>query len=378
MRDLHDLRQTLVDHEVLAPDSADLVQAAQQGAERIRRRRRMAYTAGAAVATAAIVALAPAVVAHLSHPPGSTATRPSYRGPLQVTVHLAGDSGYYTLEYSVIGNSQLLVARSSDASSAHSGATVVVHDPDTFDGTRLLRGEPIAVRGHRAYFVADLPLGSAPNALPRPDKPNKPGKSEPVSVSGPAVGWQDASGAWVVIYNAAGGSAGGQRVELARVAEAVRLGKPRDVLTPYQLGYVPGGLPATYALVRDNLPNEATSVVGLGGQPKLDGPFGRQTSDDQPLEIEVMPRDAYVDSHIAEYGGKAAKIAGHESWYVTETRGVVVPDGGSVLIVNVGHCWVSIQAMDRKQIPYEELKKLVESAEFKDCADPRTWTRPVP
>ncbi len=140
MRDLRELRQTLVDHEDLAAGGGAVVEAAKRGAARIRRRRRVGYTAGVALA-AAVALLAPAVVTHL----GWTGTRAGpaggngYRGALQMTVDVDSGTGYHVITYGVVGRTQYLIARRGSGGNPQQ-MSVVVHDPGTYDGSRLLNG----------------------------------------------------------------------------------------------------------------------------------------------------------------------------------------------------------------------------------------------
>jgi hypothetical protein len=150
------------------------------------------------------------------------------------------------------------------------------------------------------------------------------------------------------------------------------------VRAPYQLSYVPHDLPGTYAMTSDYALDQMRSVVGLGGQPSLKAVAPpMETMGELPLEIDVLPRSVNVDRDIPDLGAPT-KIAGYDSWYLTRTGTLIVPPGGSTLVVNVGRCRVTLTTKDRKQIPHEQLKRLVEGAKFTDCTDPQTWTPPLP
>jgi hypothetical protein len=353
LNDQQELRQTLADHEVLAPDSTGLLEAAQQGAGRVRRRRKMAYAAGAAVALAAVVAVAPTAAGYIGRPTASdsaASATPAYRTPLQVTVNLDESAGRFKLEYGIVGGTQFIVVRSSNTAPGGSG-TILVHDPGTFDSSSLENGEPITIGGHRAYFVPAMEPGGWP-----------------------AIGWQDPSGAWVIVAGI--GRPEQVRAGLTQIAEAVRLGEPRDALVPYQLGYVPRRLPVTSLTISDYRPSETNVVTGFGGQPTLDSLLPTAVSRDMPLQIQVLPRSDYVDSHTPRT--PPTKIAGYDSWYITTQGDVVPPPNGAILLVSVNNCSVQIQTGNRDQIPYQELKKLVERATFADCTDPGSWLPPRP
>jgi hypothetical protein len=359
--DIEELRQTLVDHTVLAPDADGLVEAVQAGAVRIRRRRRVTISACAAIVAVLAVA-APLGISRLGFGTTSTTGTAAHRGPFQLAVELVPDGGYYPQSYGIAGRTQHITARSFTGDSTDGGGDVAVHDPGTFDARALLRGERVTVAGHSAYYVTDLPLGKGTGLI----KPGEP-------VRGPAVGWRDASGAWVVVYDSR------TKAGLLRLAAVVRLGTPRDIQTPFHLGYLPNGLHGSYAKVRDYEPADADALFGLdsGGLPPDTVNAHWTSAPDLPLTIQVLPRSTYLDSHT-ETLGPATKIAGYDTWYVTRRdAGYMIPAGGSALIVNVGHCQVDILVQDRGRIPFDELKRIVEGAQFADCTDPSTWTTPL-
>ncbi|WP_433203899.1 hypothetical protein ACQP00_34960 [Dactylosporangium sp. CS-047395] len=368
MSDIQQLRRTLVEHEDLAPYGAGLIEAAQAGAARVRRRRRVGYTAAVALATAAVLGGAPTLIGGPSAPVGASAA-PHYRDAMQATLGIADGSGYKAFFHGVVGSTQYAVARPV-ADPNQFGGTVLVHDPGTYDGRRLLAGARVTVHGHPAYFVADLGLATgASDAGPPVSWP----KTTPQPV--PAVGWQDASGVWVVVY--ADGPLSDPRSTLLRVAAAVTLGPPADVRVPFQLGYVPAGLRPTLAEL-DHYDTQA-ALVGLGGRPSWDSlwpPSGVNTK--FPVGIQVLPRSDYVD--YPEAGRPpTTQIAGHDVWYYTDPRtaGRVFLAQGSNMVVHFGQCYMSIFVADRAQVPYPELTRMVTDMRFADCHDPATWLPPV-
>jgi hypothetical protein len=359
MRDIEELRRVLVDHEGLAPPSDGLIEAATAGAARIHRRRRFGYAAGLVAVTAVVVAI-PWVGASALRQQGSrpAASTPPYRGPLQVTVELAADSGFVTLVHGMAGSAQHLSVRGGGSVDSE----VVVHDPGTFDPAPLLHGEPVTVQGHRGYYLPQLDLGK--QTLPS-------GEHEVVA---PAIGWQDRSGAWVVVYF------GRDKAHLQRVAEAVRLGTARDLPAPYHLTYLPAGLTGVYAMSTDAGPLERRSDIGYGSDRSMPDVmrlmFGQAR--DLPLTIDVLLRGDYVDSHIADLGAPT-KVAGLDTWYVTsDGTGWGVPAGGADLVVRFGRCLATIAVKDSSRFPYGVLKRIVEGARFVACENAATWTGPLP
>jgi hypothetical protein len=105
--------------------------------------------------------------------------------------------------------------------------------------------------------------------------------------------------------------------------------------------------------------------------------IGLDPTREVPLLIDVLPRGEYVDGHTADLGSPT-KIAGLDTWYlIGNTAGWGVRQGGSTLVVNHGRCQFHFKAKDSGQLPYDELRRMVEGARFADCTDPSTWTRPV-
>jgi hypothetical protein len=374
MTSVQELRQTLDDHAALAPDGAGLVEAAQAGAVRLRRRRRLALT-GAVAALVAIAAILPATVAQVRDaPPHQTGKPPGhYREPDQLTVDLAPNTGYFTLTYGTDASRQFLVARPPDGSTERWGGDIRVYDPGTFDPTALMRGARITVQGHTAYYVSGFVVGTGDLAVRREDGKSKPQQAESRAAT---VGWQDESGAWVIVYEAK------DKAELLRLAEVVRLGPPRDILAPYHLTYVPDDLPVSIALTSDFRPSQAYSAVSFAVDrrplPLAFVAIGTPT-ERLPMTIDVKPLDLDWESITGQLGQPTVRIAGHDGWFFTgNEHGWLGPAEGSHLLLNVGRCAVTVTVADRGKITFEEQKRMIEGAQFKDCEDPDTWVKPLP
>lgn len=377
MTDLDDLRRTLERHADLAPDGMGIVAAARADVARYRRRRRLATLAGVAAVAVAAAAAVPVVVTSVDRglvTPAISPTR-AYRQPLQLTVDLDPASAYFRLDYGTVGNVQHVTVRSR-AGGSDWGAEVAVFDPGRFDASRFQHGEPVVVRGRKASYVTDFLLGRAtqPRTVPAPGQSPRMVMSSDLpmqlaDVRTSAVGWQDPSGAWVIVYRSA------NRDNLLRVAEAVRLDTPGQVVAPYRLSYLPDDLPVTFALVRNHDPSLTNSVVAFGGTP-TDLAQAARGPDDASLTIQVLNRTEYVDSHTSTPG--QAQIAGHDSWYFTNSSsGWGVVDGGAILAVNTDRCQLILSVRDRVRYPYETLKRIVEGADIRDCTNPTTWTTPL-
>lgn len=377
MTGIRELQDTFEAHAHLAPDGAGIVAAAEAGAARVRRRR-LHLGIGATV-VAAIAALVPVAATRgptVPRPaPQHLPAQPPYRAALALTVDLAADGPYVKLEYGAWGTTQVILARPANQNPGP-GATIMVHDPGTFDAARFTHGERVTVQGHEAYFVPDYILGTELGLPPGTagDRHVIVGTSAPpgfTEIPTPAVGWPDASGAWVVVLD------GGDKAKLLHVAEAVRLGAPRMVPAPFRLGYVPAGLPGAYIRARHVGMNNAT--LGLGTVDDMSNPRSFVTVPKGiPLAVSAFAHGDYVDGHVADLGAAPTKVAGLDTWYLTASdRGWGVADGAAVLVVNTPHCVVLIGVADRNRVPYPELKRIVEGADFRNCADERTWTAPL-
>jgi hypothetical protein len=93
----------------------------------------------------------------------------------------------------------------------------------------------------------------------------------------------------------------------------------------------------------------------------------------------MRPLSSTDDDTIRSLGPPEVTIAGHDGWYNTEgTPGwQVAPNTGHLMFV-IDHCWVEVSSDDLTQLPYEELKRVVEGARFADCTQPNTWLAPLP
>ncbi|GAA0931749.1 hypothetical protein [Virgisporangium aurantiacum] len=381
MNDLELLRRTLVDQAGAAPDGSGFVEAARAGAARIRTRRRV-LAAGAVVTLAVGAAIVPGAISRLLPTGLSPVTSATPRGPFQLTVDVAANSGYRKLKYGTLGTRQHLSLRASGNSNEW-GSEVVVHDPGTFDGAPFQSGEKVTVRGHRAYYVTDLLVGVSIGGGMAPIDPD-----HPEDIRKPAIGWPDPSGAWVIVYldKPTGGIGLPQRddkADLLRVAGALRIGNPRDMRASFHLGYLPpavAGQPAS--VTSNNFAGDDTSgvVVKVGVQPsKIDMYMLGNGDWGELLRVDMGPIGDLSNPSIQVLGPPEVRIAGYEGWYNTDpTPGWQVTPNTGHLMLNDGRCSLNVSSSDLAKIPYEELKRVVEGAQFADCMQPSTWLRPLP
>jgi hypothetical protein len=349
----------------LAPDGNGVFEAAQS----IHRRRRRRTSIAAVAAVAVLVAGVPLVISRAngsSHvaPAASIAPTTAYRQPLALTVDLLPGQSAAKMIYGVYGHVQFITVR--PAGNVATYGDVLVHDPGTLDTAPFLAGDKVQVHGHVAYHTTAFPVG--PPGYGRP-----PGSPPPTGLlTDEAVGWPDPSGAWVVVTG--GHSLNG----LLALAENVRLGVPGRVVTPYHLGYLPPGTQVTSAQVRYGDSTLTDSVLAFGGEPPatfMESNLGWLKA---PLSIQTVNRSEGVDSYQKDTPS-TLKIAGHDSWWYTdrEPGPLLIPQNGAALFVNAGNCQMRISVTDVRQYTFNELKRIVEGATFKDCTDGTTWVTPI-
>jgi hypothetical protein len=352
--DIRDLRQALADEATLAPGSAGIIEAAEARARFLRRRRTIARTA-AVVTTALALVSAGLLVPDTRHRLAERPGEPAPRGPLQLTVSLPPESGYSEVYRGVQGSKQSFEINAEQPREGDVGAQVVVHDPGTYDGEPLRRGEPITVQGRRGYYVPDLDLSLS----------GYPGNKAAPKIPVPAVGWEDASGAWVIVI---GGARTMERSGLLRLAEDLRLGPPRDLLAPFHLNYVPDGLgPVEASSKGSTMPSYTATrnfILGLSaGDPKI-----------REVWIGAEARDDDSPKGVPEPSGDGpTMIGGHETWY-TESA------ASNRVQLDVGACLYTFATHGTDRLPRAELHRMVENAQLKDCSkrDEDTWTKPLP
>jgi hypothetical protein len=387
MRSVDDIRRVLLDHESLAPGGAGLIEAARAGAVRVRRRRRL--TVAAAVVVALVVPVAVVASFRMTGTVESAVTPAQpHRDPLRLTVGVDPDGGYSVFQYWVNRNRQQLVLRPATGAE---DATVVVHDPGTFDPDPVRRGMPVTVAGREARYIPDLDLGVTCSAAAQSGQPVQPGQPTGprgscavvsrvggTAVRMPVMAWAEPSGAWVVVFIVPGST----QADLVRAAAAVRTGPPRDVVAPYRLGYLPAELTWVYAATTDYGPRLATSLLAFDPDPALpvgglDMATGFVPEMTAALTIASTRRTPTVDERVAELG-RPVKVAGLDTYYANGNVGAWrIATGAAVFVVVAGACQFHINVRDRSRIPRSELVRMVENATFGDCADPATWTAPL-
>ncbi len=227
------------------------------------------------------------------------------------------------------------------------------------------------MQGHAAYYTGNLVVsGASPAPHISDDYPNLV-VGTTVPVGDPAIGWQDASGAWIVVDGSE------NRAELLQVANDART-SPGEVTAPYHLGYVPQGLSGTYAVIDDGqgVPANQNSAIGIGGAAAWTGDVHPYPN--TPLVIQALPIDPPFGIGPTHQIGEPTRIGNYDTWYYTASNSVaLLRAGASVMVIETGDCRIEIGARDRQQIPLSDLTRMVQNMRVTKCSDPRTWVPPL-
>lgn len=284
------------------------------------------------------------------------------RGPDRITLDLDPTSGYVAVVRGTDAGRQFVTAGdyTFEAAGAEQGryaGEVTAFDPGAFDGAALRGGERFPLAGHDAWFVAAHRFGDGG----RP---------------GPAIGWADGSGVWIVVHARPGARVG--RENLEKLAASVTLAPPRELRTPFRLGALPDGLAATYVRSVEGAADGRGGTVGLSppGRPAS----GAAVYDAAPPGVTVTVSATAPDrTWAAEKRGLTGRVtvAGHTGWYATGDN-PISPDGaGSALVVETGACVLRLHTADRAVTGPADLERLVADMTVGDCADPDTWIAPL-
>jgi hypothetical protein len=286
------------------------------------------------------------------------------RRPDQITIDIDPTSGFVATVRGTDTTRQFVTAHDFALGTTEGGryaGEVSVYDPGTFDAAPLRGGEVVDVAGHDARYVPAYRFA----ALSETDPPHR----------SPAVGWQDPSGVWLLVYSAPGEKLA--REDLIRLAESITMAPPRDLRTPFRLGATPNGLAVTYVR-SDEQDGNRGGTIGLSDPRRKassaavyeGAPYGVTVS------ISAIAPDAKWAAEKATLGG-GAKVGGYPAWY-SEGKNMLSPEGnGSVLAVETEQCVLRLRTADRKAISRAELNHTVEDMAIGDCSDPDTWITPL-
>jgi hypothetical protein len=332
-----------------------------------RRRRSQAalWSAVAAVLAIGGVTAAVGLIRLKGDDPEPPAARPTVVTPArradQITLDIDPTAGFVATLRGTDATRQFLTARNF-ADGGRYGGEVSAYDPGSFDAAPLQGAQVVDVSGKDAQYVPAYSFASL--------------SAQDAAVQSPAIGWQDPSGIWLLVY--AGPGEKPTRDDLIGLAESVTLAPARDLRAPFRLGTPPDGLAVTY--VRSD--EEGADRGGMAG---LSDPRRKASSaaiyDGAPYGVTVAiaasPRDAEWNAEKPSLSGRRSTVAGHPAWY-SEGKNMLSPEGnGSTLVVETDSCVLRLRTADRTAINRAELNRVVEQMTIGDCGDPDTWITPL-
>jgi len=346
------------------------------------RRTRRLMPVGAAAATVAVVAAASALIA-TRHPnadpsvPGppspphtSSAPRPNAPPSAKSTTlrwgfEIAPLAGYDVSRDTIEPKVQRGGFTQHGATGKPAGGTVSVYAPGAFDASKLSQGQPVTVNGRPGRFAVIVD----PKSL-EPSQPTSPGVLEP------AVGWQYADDAWVVVQGNViadnwdwSGKVPAQYLAAAqavclRAAEAVTIRRSGELLVAFHLGWLPPGLADERATFAPG-PSVNYSSIGFG-----DGKPGdpRYANTDSGTALTAMRSTVGAPSSQGSDPDPRRKIAvnGHPGLIDDTSLDVVLGDGSRFdLLVDPLHAGMITQA---------QLLEIAQQTTFGPrLDDPATW-----
>jgi hypothetical protein len=274
------------------------------------------------------------------------------RRPWQVTLTVDQTSGYVVTSSVTDGARQTLtlqnLALGKDRDGTY-GGEVTAFPPGTLDESQFAHAEQVDNVRYLATFTF---AGHAA------------GETTPWQT--PAVGWQDPSGQWIVVYAdtaRADGRIG--RADLLRLAAAVTLDAPRDLRLPLRLGVaLPERLTLTYIRSPDHRIDQRPAVAGFSTGSRAPSGAAVYTEPPDGLSIAVLtgPRNAAWIRKRATLTGKTT-VAKLPAWYEPSGR----------LTVEAEHCVVTVAS----HLARPEVDALVGDLIIGDCADPESWIPPL-
>ncbi|MEV6843532.1 hypothetical protein [Actinoplanes sp. NPDC051411] len=352
MTTLDDLRETLDQHAGQVPLDAALLPDVRTRAAGLRRRRRMLH------GTALVVAL---VMAAVTIP---WAVRSAQRTPV------AGHSVAPTLWQTGItlreGSKYQIRIRQSDTVAQYvqvhgkgdgDAVEVLALDAGAFDPAALRRGEPVAIGGPQAWYVASY-------------TPEVAG----ISVIGPVIGWKDAAtGAWVLVI----GYSEKKKAGMVEVARDVRLAGNVEEVSPVSFGWVPPELRAVQTDV-DTGPGVPSASFGLGygGEQGAVGILAFRNVLPFRFEATLKVEDKDWSNFERDLAGRTPKVInGAQTWYLPGPNKIFTPtpNEGADMVVAAGNCQIGMHVTDRNRITEADLDRMLGSATFGDCANASGW-----
>jgi hypothetical protein len=325
MRTVSDLHRTLDAHAADVSFDPGLVAGARSRGLRLRRRRRLLLS-GTATALA-ILAGAVSFLRPTAPEPDAVAQAP-YRSAGQLSVAIAegspfriirqtGEAGKQTAWIRNIGD---LTAKLPGEDDENFGGNAEIFDPGVYDPTELRKGQKVTVAGHDAWF-------------------------DPTGM--PIVGWEDPSGAWVVLT-------GSSRPEAVEVAADIRLVTPEAPRTPYRIGWIPGGRAPSH--VRYEM---GAATIEFGPR--------------RELKVQALPSTDPDWKTIQPGLPEPTTIGSATVWRMDQPNGMFTGENGSNIAMRYWDCLIYVTVADRTEIPFAEVTRMLESMTVTSCADQDNW-----
>ncbi|MEU4562675.1 hypothetical protein AB0F72_30220 [Actinoplanes sp. NPDC023936] len=365
MRTLEDLQQSLARRAEAAPDGAGMVERARAGAGRIRRRRRIVQGAATVVAVAAAAVTVPLALRETT-PPDPAEAPPPFRSVTELSAAMAPGSDFVIPWRSSAGDREqaqvvhraAVTAARPDQLTVNEGAGVLVFDPGAYDPAALRRGEPVTVGGRQAWYAPDLPVE---------EDMSLDGRNAPALTNGPALGWQEPSGAWVVLFRHSVTPA--VRADLIEVARDLRVqDPPQPVRAPFRFGWLAPGLRVTGLQLHDSALLSGKSAAVTYGYDS--GPAG-----DVSMTVFAVTGEGDRDWEMIRPALPAPqRVGGHDAWYVDRPNDALAPaEGGSIVVVDTGACHLQLSVADSTRIPEADAMRMAGELTVSDCGDLDTW-----
>jgi hypothetical protein len=278
------------------------------------------------------------------------------------TIVLDPRTGYTaTVRTSDVGRQTLTTQNLAfgDGDKRRYGGEVTVYEGGGFDPARLRDATPLTVRDHPASLVTDFTFPESTSGDGRPYRTE-------------AIGWQDVSGVWLLVYAAPGTKV--SRAELLRFADTVTVGERADLRAPFRLGPLPAGLTPTYLRSAAVETGRSLATVGLSAA-------NRRPSDaavyDAPPPGTAVSITAAVPGPDDPRKPADFTVAGHDAWYTTGANALNAEGAGGKLTVAAAGCTLTVEAANREHTPRAALQRIVEGLTIGDCDQPDTWISPL-
>lgn len=342
----------------LPPTGLDIDEITRRGRRTVRRRRWAAVGATAAVALA--VASAVPLVRDVTRP-APAATGPATVSPAPALTFTFG--GYAVGDYRVADPVQ--VTPGYEVAPVWRDHAAVVDAPG---GTSLVVGSVTVYRAG-AFDPAEFRAGTAVVVNGRPGWQRTfagSAKAGAATVSKPALAWEYAADAWVVVRSAGAGTFGLAAGQVRTLADRFAENRRAVATLPYRMGYVPAG----YRLVAagsSDLADVPDTALGRVSQAYLvrGGMSFQRLSDPIELGYDGVRAGLSIAVSRKEIGGA------HPRPVVTTCK---QSGAGAYCDLSVPHSDYYVEVADlSKRLSVAEVKAVTDGLTFADPAEPGGW-----